>query len=117
MAQTTLNKFNLKLAHKGLAVLALSVLFQLVLFGALAALHTQAEQEALQAYRSSRISETVNSVVRDIFDMASLSPDELSVFADSGFETYAVNIRDDLKNLKEAVKGDPAKMEIVARST
>jgi PAS domain S-box-containing protein len=117
MAQTTLNKFNLKLAHKGLAVLGLSVLFQLVLFGALAALHTQAEQEALKAYRSSRISETVNGVIRDIFDMASLSPGEVSIFADSGFETYAVNIRDDLNNLKEAVKGDPAKMEIVARST
>ncbi len=110
-------QFKFRLSHKGLSLILISLLFQLLLFAILAGLHSQAEQEALAAYHSSRISETTNKLVRDIFDIASLSQDELPIIANTGFEEHAKSIRDDIANLRAAVQGDPAKMAIVDRST
>lgn len=109
-------KLNLTLTQKGLALVFIPLLVQLALLSSLAWLHSQAEEEAVRANHSGRISKAVDQLVRDMFDISSMPRDEISKFAYAGIMETANKIRNDIFRLKDAVQGDPAKEEIVDRS-
>jgi PAS domain-containing protein len=104
------------LSHKGLALVLIPLFIQCSLFLSAIWLYGQAEADADKAYNAGKISNTVNQLVRDLFDIASLSPGEASRIADTGFEGDANRIWQDIQNLKTAVSGDPDKEAIVANT-
>jgi PAS domain S-box-containing protein len=111
-----LKKLNLNLTQKGLALIAIPLIFEFIFGLSLALLQSQAEDEATRSYNSGRLNNSINQLVRDIFDLASLSRLDLPQLIGTSFEKRAQKIREDLDELKDAVKDDPAKAAIVADS-
>jgi PAS domain S-box-containing protein len=111
-----LARLKLNLSQKGLALIGIPLIFEFIFAVSLSWLHTQAEEEASKAYHSGRINNSVNQLVRDIFDLASLSRAEIPRLLETSFEERAQKIRQDIDDLKKAVKDNPANAAIVDES-
>jgi PAS domain S-box-containing protein len=110
-------KLKLKLSDKGIILVAIPLVFELVFVAALASLHAQAEDEAARALHSGRINNASNKLVRDIFEIASISRGEISkTLASTKYEDAVKTIRADIEELKQVVKDNPSQSAIVARS-
>jgi len=105
------------LTKKGIILVSIPLLFELVFVGILALLNAQAEQEAVDAFRSGRISNGTNQLIRDMFETVSITRAELSrSLSSENYESILSRIRSDLNELKDAVKGNPQEESIVQTS-
>jgi PAS domain S-box-containing protein len=107
----------LNLSQKGIFLVSIPLVFELVLVATLAVLEMQTEQEVTHAFHSARVSDGTNRIVRDLFEIGAVTKGELfSTLSTTAYQNTVQHIRDDMKDLKDAVKDDPAEREIVERT-
>jgi PAS domain S-box-containing protein len=110
-------QLNLSLSQKGIALVSIPLLFELVFLGALAYLQTMAEQETTRALRAAAVSDATNQLVRDFFNLAAVSRGELvNTFGSGNYEKQADKLRNDIATLRLAVKDNPDQTKIVDRT-
>ncbi len=59
----------ISLFHKGLILVAVPLIFELISYSVLADLYNRAQEEARKAEKARQISDTINLIVRDFYDM------------------------------------------------
>lgn len=62
-------QLRISLFQKGLILVAIPLIFELVTYGILADLFNRAQEDARQALKAREISDTINLIVRDFYDM------------------------------------------------
>jgi PAS domain S-box-containing protein len=108
-------KFNL--SQKGIFLVSIPLIFELILVATLAILETQTEQEVTRAFHSARVSDGTNRIVRDLFEIGAVTKGELfSTLSTTSYLNAVQHIREDLEDLRDAVKDDPGEREIVQRT-
>lgn len=110
---------NLTLSQKGLLLVSIPLVFQIIFVASIATLHSQAEREAARADHSKKISVATNEIVRDIFDIMSVTKGDEIAKSAFGTETYRSsikNIQNEMSMLKELVKDEPENLQIVNSS-
>jgi len=111
-------QLNLSLSQKGIALVSIPLVFELIFLGALAYLQTQAEQETTRALHAAATSDATNQLVRDFFNLAAVSRGELvNTFGTGGYEKQATKLRADIATLREAVKDNVEQTRIVDRTS
>jgi signal transduction histidine kinase len=111
---------NLKLSHKGLALVGILLLLELVFVGALAALLNKAEQAARIENHSKEIVGKTNHVIQLLYDAGNAAADYQhddgnNPEADRRFHTAADKLPAELSSLKELVKDNPDYLKRVTR--
>lgn len=104
------------ISRAGVILVFVPLIIVLLFVFALTTLLAQADAEAARAFRAAQISNSSNKLVRDIFEVGSLTRGELSQFSSDQCTGIIRSIRTDLDQLREAVKGDPEQQDIVQRS-
>ena len=113
-------RLNLTLSQKGLFLVAVPLLFQIIFVATISGLHNQAEREARRADHSKKISAATSELVKDIFDIVTVTKgDEMSksAFSTDTYRTATNNISLQLDNLRELVKDEPEHLQIVNSSS
>ncbi|MGH9550760.1 MAG: PAS domain S-box protein, partial [Terriglobales bacterium] len=81
-------------------------------------LYDEAEQQAARAEHSKKISDAVNSIERDIFDILSQGQapeiNETDVFAEGKLNGVCDELQHQLATLAELTRGNPEQMQVVA---
>ncbi|MBA3992288.1 MAG: hypothetical protein C0469_02090, partial [Cyanobacteria bacterium DS2.3.42] len=62
-------QFRISLFQKGLILVSVPLIFELISYGVLADLYKKAQEDANQAERAREISDSINLIVRDFYDM------------------------------------------------
>ncbi len=107
----------LTLFQKGIILVSIPLAFEILFVSALAFLNLQGEEEANRAFHSALISNCSNSLVRNIFEAASLMREEM--FRSQVSEQYKraiADVRSDFQQLLEAVENSPSEYRTVQRS-
>jgi len=106
----------LNLSQKSVLLVAIPLLFELLFLGILAYLNMQAEEEAVRAFRSAQVSNDSNKLIRDMFQIGSLTRREISSqISSEDYKSTVTSIRSDLAELAKAVKDSPSESAIVER--
>src|SRR5271170_6170017 len=106
----------LSLTQKGLILLSVPLLFQLIFVSVLIALRHQAEIDALQSKHAQAVSETVNRLEGDIYDIVSnIEGNDPSQFGldTSDYKRAVGNIVLRFETLRQLVKDNPADLATV----
>ncbi|HEY9787549.1 MAG TPA: ATP-binding protein [Candidatus Obscuribacterales bacterium] len=107
----------ISLFHKGLILVSVPLLFELAFVGILADLYNRAEAEASRADNARKISDVVNNLVRDLYDLMT------TVKAHDFVKDEAVRARREVlvsqckgefRELKSLVANDPSHLALVA---
>jgi PAS domain S-box-containing protein len=109
----------LSLTKKGLILISVPLLFQLIFASALVFLRNQAEADARLSEHAQAVSDTLNKLVRDLFDIVSLAEggDPSQFGLETGLYKRATdNIITEFQNLRELVKDNPRQKDIVDHS-
>ncbi len=109
----------LSLTQKGLILVSIPLVFQLVFVSVLIFLRNQAEADARKAEHAQQISDTVSNLVRDVVDIVTVAEgDDPSQFGldTSMYKKAALNVITEFDKLRELVKDDPKQLEVVDRS-
>jgi len=110
-------KLNINLSQKGLILVSIPLIFELVFVATLAILEAETEREAKRAFHSAKISDGTNKLVRDLFEIAAVTRGELlNRLTGKNFAAAVHQVRGDLHDLQEAVKDNPEQREIVQRT-
>src|SRR6516162_4279381 len=99
----------MRISSAGIVLVLVPLILGLVFVLALTRLLVQADAESARAFRSAQISNCSNKLIRDLFEIGSLTRGE--VVAQMKSEDYGkmvATIRSDLQELLQAVKDDPA---------
>lgn len=105
------------LAQKGIILVAIPILFELIFLTALSILLGQAEQESSEALQASRVGDCSNVLIRDVFELTSMTKGDIAQALTSEWYSKTVKIiRSDLDALKNAVKDDPVQERVVQES-
>ncbi|PWT97343.1 MAG: hypothetical protein C5B53_08175, partial [Candidatus Melainabacteria bacterium] len=106
----------MNISKAGILLVLVPLILGLVFVLALTRLLVQADAESARAFRSAQISNCSNKLIRDLFEIGSLTRGE--VVAQMKSEDYGkmvATIRSDLQELLQAVKDDPPKVRIVQK--
>jgi PAS domain S-box-containing protein len=112
-------KLSFSLSRKGLFLVAVPLICQILFVGSLIYLQDQAEREAVRVEHSKKITDATNELIKDIFDIISATKGEnlqRAGFESQKYKDAIVDINGQLASLKDLVKNDPEKSAIVARS-
>jgi PAS domain S-box-containing protein len=113
-------QLSFSLSRKGLILVAVPLICQIVFVGSLIYLQDQAEREAVRVEHSKKITDATNELIKDIFDVISATKGEnlqRAGFESQKYKDAIVDINGQLRRLKELVKNDSRKSDIVGRST
>lgn len=113
-------RLNLTLSQKGLFLVSIPLICQIVSVAVIAQMHNLAEREAEKAEHSKKISQATNQLVRDIFDLVVVTKgDEVTkgTFGSESYKTAAISIRQQLDDLAKLVQDKPERASIVNSST
>jgi PAS domain S-box-containing protein len=106
----------LNLSQKSVLLVAIPLLFELLFLGILAYLNMQAEEEAVRAFSSAQVSNDSNKLIRDMFQIGSLTRHEISSrISSEDYKSTVASIRADLAELAKAVKDSPSESAVVDR--
>lgn len=104
-------QLRISLFQKGLILVAIPLIFELVTYGILADLFNRAQEDARQAEKAREISDTINMIVRDFYDM-------LTTIKSAAFvrdprvrerkDEMVGQAFDKMRRVKELVKDDPS---------
>jgi PAS domain S-box-containing protein len=112
-------QFRLSLSQKGLILIAVPLLFELVFMAWLGYLHNEAEIQASRTEHSKAIVDTMNVIEKDIYDViASMNNDRASEAAFFGgkFNDIVNDMDHQLHNMRDLVKDDPRQFAVVDTS-
>ena len=110
---------NLTLSQKGLILVCVPLIFQILLVAAIAGLHSQAEHDAIRAEHSKKISAVTNEIVRNLFDITVITRgDDLTraSITSSGYHKAMNEIKKKLDDLRELVIDNAADTKVVDQS-
>ncbi len=111
-------KREIGLSQKGILLVSIPLVFELIFVATLVVLQTQAETEATKALHAGRISDGTNKVVRDLFEIGSVTRGELlNTLNTSAYKNAVVKVRADFEELRDACKDDPVQKKIVQDAT
>ena len=107
----------LNLAQKGIILVSVPLVFELIFIGALAFLLMQAEEESSRAFHAANIGDRSNILIRDIFELTSMTRGEFSqALSSDWYKSTIAKIRTDLQELQLATKDNFHQSEIVQES-
>lgn len=108
--------FRLSLLQKGLLFLSVPLCVQVVLTAALANLHAEAEAEARRAAHAREVSDSVNQLVKDIYEImtVAMNANKAEVWHDPKLIAAGDLLRKQIYDLKELVKDDRRQSDLVA---
>jgi PAS domain S-box-containing protein len=112
-------QFRLSLSQKGLILIAVPLLFELVFMAWLGYLHNEAEIQASRTEHSKAIVDTMNVIEKDIYDViASMNNDRASEAAFFGgkFNDIVNDMDHQLHSMRDLVKDDPRQFAVVDTS-
>ncbi len=105
------------LTQKGIILVSIPLVFELLFVGTLSFLLAQAEDESYKAFHASRVGDCSNVLIRDIFELTSMTRNDVSQALSSDWYKKTVStIRSDLDALQAAAKDDPTQERIVQES-
>jgi PAS domain S-box-containing protein len=113
-------RLNLTLSQKGLLLVSIPLVCQILSVAVIAQMHNQAEREAAKSEHSKKISQSTNELVRDIFNIVVVTKgDEVTKnsFGSESYKTAVLNIRKQLDELSKLVQDQPERLAIVGSST
>jgi PAS domain S-box-containing protein len=107
----------LNLSQKGIILVSIPLVFELIFVATLAVLEMQTEQEVARAFQAARISDGTNRIVRDLFEIGAVTKAELfSTLSSESYKNAVKHVREDMEELVQAVRDDPSEREIVQRT-
>src|SRR5271163_4665170 len=112
-------QLKLTLSQKGLLLVAVPLLFQIICVSLISFFHLQAELEAARAEHCRKISSDTNRMIRHLMDIVAFTrAEDLSSqgFSLDSYRTAVADIRKDLSDLKNLVKDNPDHLRVVMNS-
>lgn len=98
-------------------LVSIPLVFELFFVGTLSFLLAQAESESHKAFQASRIGDCSNILIKDMFELTSMTRDDaLQALSSDWYKSTVSTIKSDLIALQSAVKDDPTQERIVQES-
>jgi PAS domain S-box-containing protein len=113
-----LKQLRFNLSQKTLALVLIPLGFELAFVGILSFLLWQTEIEAQRALHSSKVSDSINKIMRDLFEIGSITKgDALAALSGNAYQNEIAQVRQHIEELKEAVKDNDNQKLIVDSSS
>lgn len=112
-------QLRISLFHKGLILVAIPLIFELISYGVLADLYNRAQEEARQAEKARQISDTINLIVRNFYDMLTTIK-AAALVRDPSLQTrkeaMVEKTFDEMRKVKELVEDDPHALALIVQA-
>jgi PAS domain S-box-containing protein len=112
-------QLSFSLSRKGLFLVAVPLICQVLFVTSLIYLQDQAEREAARVEHAKKISDATNELIKDIFDIIAATKGEnlpRDGFDSPKYKEAILGITGQLDKLKDLVQTDPKKSDIVSKS-
>ncbi len=105
------------LTQKGIVLVSIPLVFELLFVSALSLLLIQAEGESSKAFHASRIGDCSNVLIRDLFELVSITRGDISqTLSSDWYKSTIATIKADLNELQIAAKGNSTQEHVVEES-